>query len=111
VPHPRSYGPFPRKIRRYVVEEKVLSLEQAIYSMTGLPALVFRVRDRGAVRAGAFADLVVFDLAAVRDRATYEKPHQLSERMRHVFVNGRQAFVAGHLTEQQVGRVLQRAVP
>jgi N-acyl-D-aspartate/D-glutamate deacylase len=77
VPHPRSYGPFPRKIRRYVVEQNVLSLEQAVHSMTGLSASVLRLRDRGVLRPGAFADVVVFDLSSVRDRATYEKPHQL----------------------------------
>ena len=111
VPHPRSYGPYPRKLRRYVVEEKVLTLEQAIHSMTGLPAAVFRVRDRGAIRPGAWADLVVFDLAAVRDRATYEQPHQVSEGMRHVFINGRAAIADGRLTDVRGGRVLQRERP
>jgi N-acyl-D-amino-acid deacylase len=111
VPHPRSYGPYPRKLRRYVVEDKVLTLERAIHSMTGLPAAVFRVRDRGVIRPGAFADLVIFDLAAVRDRATYEQPHQLSEGMRHVFVNGRAAISDGRLTEVRGGRVLQRERP
>ncbi|HUR60001.1 MAG TPA: amidohydrolase family protein [Opitutaceae bacterium] len=111
VPHPRSYGPYPRKLRRYVVEEKVLTLERAIHSMTGLPAAVFRVRDRGAIRPGALADVVVFDLAAVRDRATYEQPHQLSEGMRHVFVNGLAALSDGRLTESRAGRVLTRVRP
>jgi N-acyl-D-aspartate/D-glutamate deacylase len=108
VPHPRSYGPFPRKLRRYVVEQKVLTLERAIHSMTGLPAAVFRVRDRGVIRVGAFADLAVFDLAEVRDRATYEEPHQLSEGMRHVVVNGRPAMVDRRLTEHRAGQVLSR---
>lgn len=111
VPHPRSYGPFPRKIRRYVVEEKLLTLEQAIHSMTGLPAAVFRARDRGVIRPGAFADVIVFDLAAVRDRATYEQPHQLSEGMRHVFVNGRASLRDGRITENRNGRVLARVRP
>jgi N-acyl-D-amino-acid deacylase len=111
VPHPRSYGPYPRKLRRYVVEEKVLTLERAIHSMTGLPATVFRVRDRGVIRPGAFADVVVFDLAAVRDRATYEQPHQLSEGMHHVFVNGRAALSDGRLTDSRAGRALTRVRP
>jgi N-acyl-D-amino-acid deacylase len=111
VPHPRSYGPYPRKIRKYVVEEKVISLEQAIHSMTGLPAAVFRVRDRGVIRTGAWADIVIFDLATVRDAATYERPHQLSEGMRHVFVNGRAAVRDGQLTATRAGRVLSRARP
>ena len=111
VPHPRSYGPFPRKIRRYVIEEKVLTLERAIHSMTGLPASVLRVRDRGAIRPGAFADIVVFELAAMRDRATYDQPHQLSEGMRHVFINGHAAMIDGKVTAERVGRVLQRTRP
>ena len=80
----------------------------AIHSMTGLPAVVFHVRDRGAIRPGACADVVVFDLAAVRDRATYEQPHQLSEGMRHVFVNGAAALTDGRPTDHRAGRVLKR---
>jgi len=111
VPHPRSYGPYPRKLRRYVVEENVLTLEQAIHSMTGLPAAVFRVRDRGAIRPGALADVVVFDLATMRDRATYELPHQYAEGVSHVFVNGRAALAQGALTPERAGRVLTRVRP
>ncbi len=111
VPHPRSYGPFPRKLRRYVVEENVLPLERAIHSMTGLPAAVLRVRDRGAIRPGAAADVVIFDLAAVRDRATYDQPHQLSQGMRHVFVNGLAAIEDGLPTSVRGGRVLRRVRP
>lgn len=111
VPHPRSYGPFPRKLRRYVVEENVLTLERAIHSMTGLPATVLRVRDRGFIRPGLAADVVVFDLAAVRDRSTYDAPHQLSEGMRHVFVNGRPALHAGTVTAERSGRVLKSVRP
>ncbi len=111
VPHPRSYGPFPRKLRRYVVEEQVVSLEQAIHSMTGLPATVLRVRDRGLLRPGLAADVVVFDLATVRDRATYAAPHQLSEGVRHVFVNGRPALRDGTVTAERAGLVLTRLRP
>lgn len=111
VPHPRSYGPYSRKLRKYVVEEKVLTLERAIHSMTGLPAAVFRVRGRGEIRPGAFADVVVFDLAAVRDRATYEKPHQLSEGMRFALVNGQVALADGHPSPSRAGRVLRRERP
>ncbi|MSU73477.1 MAG: D-aminoacylase [Opitutus sp.] len=109
--HPRSYGPYPRKLRRYVIEQKVLTLERAIHSMTGLPAAVFRVRDRGALRPGAFADVAVLDLAAVRDRATYEQPHQLAEGMRYVFVNGVAAIAADRLTGVRGGRLLVRVRP
>ncbi len=106
VPHPRSYGPYPRKLRRYVFDAPVLTLERAIHSMTGLPAQVFRVRDRGVIRPGAVADLVLFDPKTVRDLATYEQPHRMSEGMKQVFVNGRPAFVDGHLTAERNGIVL-----
>jgi N-acyl-D-aspartate/D-glutamate deacylase len=108
VPHPRSYGTFSRKIQRYVVDEPVISLEQAIRSMTSLPARVFRIPDRGELRPGAVADIVVFDLAKVRERATYAQPHQLSEGMVHVIVNGRPAIANGAFTGQRAGRVLRR---
>lgn len=108
VPHPRAYGTFPRKLRRYVVERGVVSLEHAIRSMTSLPAAVMRVPDRGMLRPGAFADIVVFDLARVRDAATYQQPHQLAEGMVHVLVNGRLAVDGGSFTESLHGRVLSR---
>lgn len=108
VPHPRAYGAFPRKIRTYVLEEGVVGLEAAIRSMTSLPANVFRVRDRGVLRAGAVADVVVFDLDRLRDRATFTEPHQLSEGMVHVFVNGEAAIRDGDFTDVRSGRVLRR---
>ena len=88
IPHPRSYGSFTRKIRRYVIDEGVVDLPTAIRSMTTLPAEVLRVEGRGTIQVGAFADLAIFDLDRVRDLATYEEPHQLSEGMVHVLVNG-----------------------
>jgi N-acyl-D-aspartate/D-glutamate deacylase len=108
VPHPRAYGTFPRKIRKYVVEEKVIPLETAIHSMTGLPAAVFHVVDRGTIRPGAYADVVVFDLAKVRDKATYSEPHQLSEGMVEVIVNGKLALDGGKVTGARGGLVLKR---
>lgn len=108
LPHPRSYGTFARKIRRYVLEEGVLDLPTAIRSMTSLPADVLGVQDRGSIRVGAFADLVVFDLDRVRDVATYEEPHQLSEGMVHVLVNGEFAIREGAPTQITAGRVLTR---
>jgi N-acyl-D-amino-acid deacylase len=108
VPHPRSYGAFARKIRYYVVEEGVVDLAAAIRSMTSLPAQVFRIPDRGTLREGAFADIVVFDLARVNDPATFTEPHQLSEGMVEVFVNGQAAMSGGEFTALLPGRVLQR---
>ena len=108
VPHPRSYGAFARKIRYYVAEEGVVDLAAAIRSMTSLPAQVFRIPDRGTLREGAFADIVVFDLARVNDPATFTEPHQLAEGMVEVFVNGRAALSDGEFTGLLPGRVLQR---
>jgi len=107
VPHPRSYGAFPRKLRQYVVEEGVVTLEEAIRSMTSLPALVHRMEDRGTLRAGMVADVVVFDLDQVRDRATFTDPHQLSEGMVHVLVNGGFAIRDTEFTDLRNGRVLR----
>ncbi|MGE0453118.1 MAG: amidohydrolase family protein [Vicinamibacteria bacterium] len=111
VPHPRGYGTFARKLRRYALDEGVVGLEQALRSMTSLPAAVYRIEDRGVLRPGAYADLVVFDPARVRDRATYAEPHQLAEGMLHVFVNGRPALRDGAPTEERAGRVLRRDAP
>lgn len=108
VPHPRGNGAFSRKLRKYVVEERVVGLAGAIRSMTSLPATVYRVRDRGTLQRGAWADLVVFDLAKVKDRATYEKPHQMAEGMVHVLVNGRFAIRDGKFTGERAGVVLRR---
>ena len=110
VPHPRAFGAFPRKLRRYVVEEKVLTLERAIHSMTGMPATVFRLPERGVLRVGAMADVAVFDLAAVRDAATYEDPHHHSEGMKVIIVNGRVALEGGKVTGERAGRVLVKTV-
>ena len=110
-PHPRSYGTFPRKIRVYVRERGVIDLAAAIHSMTGLSATVFRLEDRGYLRAGAAADIVVFDLERLRDTATYEDPHQLAEGMVHVLVNGEFAIESGQLTGALNGEVLSRRAP
>ena len=108
VPHPRSYGAFTRKIRLYVVEKGTVGLEEAIRSMTSLPAAVFGMPDRGVLREGAMADIVVLDLDAVRDVADYTDPHRYSEGMVHVFVNGTAVIRDGELTGERPGRVLRR---
>lgn len=106
--HPRAYGAFPRKLRRYVLDKPVLSMAQAIHAATGLPARVLAIPDRGVLRKGAFADVIVFDPATVRDLATYEKPHAYAQGMEYVFVNGRAALVAGKPSAERYGRVLLR---
>ncbi len=108
VPHPRSYGAFPRKLRVYVREEAVIPLDHAVRSMTSLPAWVYGMPDRGALRPGAAADVVVFDLDKVRDAAQYTAPHQLAEGMVWVFVNGTAAVADGEFTGALSGRVLQK---
>lgn len=106
VPHPRGNGAFARKIRRYVVDEEVVGLADAIRSMTSLPATVYRMADRGVLREGAVADIVVFDLAEVRDMATYENPHQMATGMVHVLVGGNLAWHDGKATPGRHGAVL-----
>lgn len=108
VPHPRNYGAFARKIRLYVKERGTVSLEQAIRSMTSLPAQVFGMPERGLLRPGMAADIVVFDLDAVQDLADYTDPHRYSEGMVHVFVNGMAAIRDGLFTGERTGRVLQK---
>jgi N-acyl-D-aspartate/D-glutamate deacylase len=105
-PHPRAYGAFPRKLRLYVRERGVVDLPFAIRSMTSLPAQVFGMKDRGQIRVGAFADLLLFDPAVVNDAATYQEPHQLAEGMTHILVNGVLVRENGSFTSALPGRVL-----
>lgn len=106
--HPRGHGTFPRKLKTFALERKIISFERAIHSMTGQPAEVLGLTDRGILRVGAFADLAVFDRSKLRDRATYEHPQLLAEGMLHVFVNGRAVLAEGKFTGERPGRVLAR---
>jgi N-acyl-D-amino-acid deacylase len=106
VPHPRWYGTFPRKIRKYVIEDGVIDLETAIRSMTSLSAGVMGLPDRGVIRTGAIADIVVFDLERLRDLATFQDPHHYCEGMVFVLVNGELAIDGGEFTDVMGGRVL-----
>lgn len=108
-PHPRLYGCFPRVLGRYVREQGVLSLEQAVHRMTGMPAAKFGLRDRGEVREGAYADLVVFDPETVIDVGTYDEPKQYPRGIAHVFVNGVQVVRDGRHTGARPGRAVRRA--
>jgi N-acyl-D-aspartate/D-glutamate deacylase len=105
-PHPRLYGTFPRVIGHYARELGLFSVEAAIHKMTALPAGVFRLKDRGRLAAGAYADLVVFDPARIADRATYEAPRRLSAGIEKVFVNGRLSFEEGSATIARAGRLI-----
>ena len=106
-PHPRAYGTFPRILAKYVREEKVLTLEDAIRKFTALPAQRMRLTDRGVLKAGMWADVVVFDPATVRDRATFDNPNQLSEGMEYVLVNGVPVIDQGKMTKALPGKVLR----
>jgi dihydroorotase/N-acyl-D-amino-acid deacylase len=105
-PHPRAYGTFPHILRKYVREEKKLTLEDAIRKFSALPADRMRIADRGVLKAGMWADLVVFDPENVRDLATFEQPNQLSEGMRFVLVNGVAVIEEGKMTGKLPGRVV-----
>jgi N-acyl-D-amino-acid deacylase len=105
-PHPRSYGTFPRVLGEYVREQRLLSLGQAIHKMTGMPARRLGLRDRGVIRVGARADLVVFDARRIADQATYEDPHRYPVAVDHVLVNGRFVIKDGQHTGSLAGRVL-----
>jgi N-acyl-D-amino-acid deacylase len=105
-PHPRSYGTFARVLGVYVREKHVLTLEEAVRKMSGFPAERLKIWDRGLLRPGMKADVIVFDPATVADRATYERPHQYSVGVRDVFVNGKPALRDGAVTAERPGRVL-----
>jgi N-acyl-D-amino-acid deacylase len=107
-PHPRAFGTFPRILRKYVREEKVLTLEDAIRKFTSLPAQRMRLADRGVLKEGMWADVVVFDPETVRDLATFDQPNQLSEGMRFVLVNGVPVIEEGKMTNALPGKVLTR---
>jgi N-acyl-D-aspartate/D-glutamate deacylase len=104
--HPRSYGTFPRVLGRYVREEKVLSLEEAVRKMTSVTAERFGLTDRGVVREGAWADLVLFDAQTVADRATFTDPHQYPVGIPYVIVNGEVVIEQGQHTGALAGKVL-----
>ena len=108
-PHPRAYGTFPRILRKYVREEKVLTLEDAIRKFSALPAQRMRLTDRGVLKAGMWADVVIFDPATVRDLATFDNPNQLSEGMDFVLVNGVPVIDQGKMTGALPGKVLRGA--
>ena len=105
-PHPRAYGNFARVLGKYVRDEKVIPMKEAIHRLSGLPATNLGLDHRGFVKAGMFADVVVFDPATIADHATFEKPHQYAVGMKHVFVNGVQVIKDGEHTGAKPGRAL-----
>ena len=105
--HPRAYGNFARLLGKYVRDEKIISLEEAIRKMTSLPASNLRIQGRGQLSPGYFADIVVFDPTAIQDHATYEEPHQYATGMHHVWVNGTRVLADGDHTGAMPGRVVR----
>ena len=110
APHPRSYGTFSRVLARYVRERKVLTLEDAVRKMSGYTAERLRLLDRGLLRPGMKADIVIFDPAKVQDKADYANPHQYAEGVQDLIINGQRVIASGQLTAARPGRIL-RASP
>jgi N-acyl-D-amino-acid deacylase len=106
-PHPRAYGNFARLLGKYVRDEKVISLEEAIRRLTSLPAENLKLDRRGLLKPGYFADVVVFDPAKIQDHATYGQPHRYATGVRHVFVNGVPVLKNGQHTGAKPGRVVR----
>lgn len=107
APHPRAYGNFSRLLGKYVREEKLIPLTEAIYKLTKLPATNLKIRKRGELKEGYFADIVVFDPNTISDHATFAKPHQYATGMQHVWVNGKQVLSNGEHTGSTPGRFVK----
>ena len=106
-PHPRAYGNFSRLLGKYVREEKVISLQEAIRKLTKLPATNLKIEKRGELKKGNYADIVIFHPGKIKDNASFEKPHQYAEGMMHVFVNGKMVLKDGQHTGAMPGRFIK----
>lgn len=105
-PHPRGFGSFPRILGRYVRAQRVITLAEAIHKMTGLPAKTFGIKQRGVIKEGFFADIVIFDPNKIKDKATFENPFEKPEGIHHVFVNGKPVLWEARITGEMPGRIL-----
>src|SRR5690349_7718353 len=105
--HPRAYGNFARFLGKYVRDEKIMPLEEGVRRLTSLPATNLKLVDRGLIKVGYFADLAIFDPAAIQDHATFEQPHQYATGMNHVIVNGTLVLENGEHTGAMPGRVVR----
>ena len=105
-PHPRAYGSFARVLGKYVREEQVISLQEAIRKLAALPAQNLKIDRRGELKEGYYADVVVFDPDTIQDHATFVDPHQYATGMRHVFVNGQPVLKDGEHTGAKPGRAV-----
>ncbi len=105
--HPRAYGTFARVLGKYVRDEKLITLNEAVRRMTSLPAEHLKIKKRGALIKGYYADVVIFDPEKIQDHATFENPHQYSTGVGHVFVNGIQVLKDGEPTGAKAGRCIR----
>jgi N-acyl-D-amino-acid deacylase len=105
--HPRAYGNFARLLGKYVRDEKVIPMEEAIYKLTKLSADKLKIRNRGLLAPGYYADVVLFDPSSIKDNATFEQPHQYAEGIKHVWVNGVQVLMDGEHTGATPGRFVK----
>ena len=110
-PHPRWYGTFPRVLGHFVREKKILSLEEAVYKMSLLPAQTIGIKNRGLIKKGMYADITIFDKNTIIDKATFESPHQYSEGIYYVLVNGEIAIDNGEFKNIKAGVVLRKNAP
>jgi N-acyl-D-amino-acid deacylase len=108
LPHPAAYGAFPRVISKFVGKDRVFTLEEAVRKMTSYPAQIFGLQDRGVIRPGAFADLVIFDSDKLNDRASFKNPRREAKGIEMVIINGRVAFEDGGMREGLNGSVIKR---
>ena len=108
IPHPAAYGAFPKILSRFVREDRTLTFEEAIRKMTSYPAQIFGLKDRGIIRAGAFADLVLIDAEKVKDRATYAHPHRLATGIQTVIINGKISWENGAMKDATTGTTIRR---
>jgi N-acyl-D-aspartate/D-glutamate deacylase len=108
-PHPRVYGNFPRKLKQFVLEEKIMDLQLAIRSMTSMPAEKFNMKGRGRIAKDYYADIAVVNLDTISDHATYDNPHQYSEGIVHLLVNGKHSIANGRATGKRGGKAVKRA--
>ena len=107
IPHPRSYGTFPRKIRKYVIEDKILTMEKAIKGFTSLPAAMIGLKDRGEIKEGNMADIVIFDPGTISDNATFADPHQYSNGIEFLIINGDIVIEEGKYNGKLSGKTLR----
>ena len=106
-PHPRSYGAFTQYLQDYVAKKQLLSFEEAVYKVTYLPAQFFKLKGRGQIKVGHFADLVAFDRDRIKANATYTDPKSLSDGVRHLWVNGKQVIKSGKIQDVKSGKILR----